>query len=489
MTRRIACLSACLTVCLTALGLLVAPLAAGAAAIPAPAELLAMWNGRDGATLRTELRRYAADGDRAGASASERLDAGEAAYWLGVQHARAGRADSALAEWRRATRLRGDFDEGFALIDFLCRRGTPDDLREAHAHAVTFAEQSMSILQRQQEAHARLAWTLYLMGHADSAATEIRDNCEELYRRPPWTRRFATIQLAAGDTAGAWRWLVLLSARTRRRDAELEGLLVRAQHTLHYNDERLQLSVGLSLERIGAQEEAFAHSLGGRIESMRARDGFPLQILTFPAAREGVRRAPCLLVLAPADTVVATDSLVAALTRAGHPVALFAPRGTLGSLGPGALGPEDWLGEDARFETVTTADAGLVLDALGKRGDFAGTGWIVGGMGERALAALAIARTRRNVAALLLVAPRVPVVEIAEYRARLRAMKTRTFVQVAPEEPSALEFGDLLARDTPAGQVRVADSGLAGRGAAIFRGDPRVPARFVAWLEERPKAR
>jgi hypothetical protein len=130
-----------------------------------------------------------------------------------------------------------------------------------------------------------------------------------------------------------------------------------------------------------------------------------------------------------------------------------------------------------------------VLDLLAKRADFTGGPWIVGAVGERALAGLAVARARKNAKALLLLAPRVPVVEVAEYRARLRAMKTRTYVQVSPEEPGALEFGDLLARDTLPGQVRVADSGLPGRGAAIFRGDPRVPERLLEWLEEKPAAK
>src|SRR5207248_3212055 len=196
-----------------------------------------------------------------------------------------------------------------------------------------------------------------------------------------------------------------------------------------------------------------------------------------------------LLTLPPADTVAASDSLVAALTRAGHPVALFAPRGTLGSLGAGAYGPQAWLGQEARFESLTTADATLVLDALAKRPDFAGDAWIVGAAGERARSGLALARAWKRTAVLLLVAPRVPAVELPEFRARLRTMRTRTFVQVSPEEPAALEFADLLARDTPAGQVRVADSGLAGRGPAIFRGDRKVTDRLRLWLEERPAAK
>ena len=472
---------------LAALALLLAPLAARAAGIPAPPQVLAMWNGRDGASVRAELRRLAAAGERPGATANDRLNAGEAAYWLGVQDADAGRADSALARWRDAVRLRGDFDDGFALVDALIRRGTPADLREARAHAQTFAEQAtLSLPSRAPEAHARLAWALHRLGRSDSALAEIRDPARSLERRPTWTRRFAEIELAAGDTATAWRWLVVSSARARGRDAVLESLLVRVQHALHYSDERRQVSVSLMLDRVLTEELAFAQALGGRIQSIRAKDGFPLEVFTFAAARDSVRRAPCLFLLAPADTVAATDSLVAALTRAGHPVALLAPRGTLGSLGPGALGPQAWLGQEARFESLTAADATLVLEVLARSPDFAGDAWIVGAAGERARSGLALARAGKHTLALLLVAPRVPDVELPEFRARLKAIKTRTFVQVSPEEPAALEFADLLARDTPAGQVRVADSGLAGRGPAIFRGDPKVAGRLLEWLEERP---
>jgi hypothetical protein len=472
-----------------ALCLLPTPPAATAAGIPAPPHVLAMWNGKDGASVRAELRRYAAAGERAGATAADRLNAGESAYWLGVQHALAGRPDSALVEWRRAVRLRGDFDEGFALIDALFRRGGAGDLREARGIAQELATQSnLSMPLRAPEANARLAWALDQLGHADSARAELRDHCADLYRRPVWTRRFAEIELAAGDTATAWRWLVVASARARRRDPELETLVTRVQHALRYSDERRQLSVDLILDRVTGQEQSFASSRGGRIESLNAKDGFPLQCFTFAAAPDSTRRAPCLFVLSPADTVAAMDSLVAALTRAGHPVVLLAPRGTFGSLGTGAYGPEAWLGREAQFEALTTSDALRIMDGLGKRADFAGGAWIVGAVGDRAPAGLAVARARKNAGALLLLAPRVPMVEVAEYRARLRALKTRTYVQVSPEEPTALEFGDLLARDTLPGQVRVADSGLAGRGAAIFRGDPKVAERLLAWLAEKPAA-
>jgi hypothetical protein len=136
---------------------------------------------------------------------------------------------------------------------------------------------------------------------------------------------------------------------------------------------------------------------------------------------------------------------------------------------------------------TTNADAAGVIDLLGKRPAFAPRGWIIGAAGDRATVALALARARRDTPALVLAAPRVPLVEIAEFRSQLRTARVRTFVQVSPEEPDALEFADLLAKETLPGQVRVVDSGYAGRGAATFHGDRKVTQRLVAWLEERAK--
>jgi hypothetical protein len=103
--------------------------------------------------------------------------------------------------------------------------------------------------------------------------------------------------------------------------------------------------------------------------------------------------------------------------------------------------------------------------------------------------ALSLARSRKNVHAMLLAAPHLPLVEVAEYRARLKAARTRTFIQVGPEEPLSLETADLISRETLPGQVRVADSGTHGKGAALFRGGPPVMQRFYTWLAEKPAKR
>jgi hypothetical protein len=475
-----------------------------AAGLPPPPALVAMWEGKDGESVHAALRHFAADGELPGASAGQRLESGEAAWWLGVQHARAGRADSALAEWRRAMRLRGDFDEGFALMDALFRRGGTADLDEAHALAVSFAEQApMGMPARVPEAQARLAWARHLRGHSDSAVSALGEWHDALRTRSAWTKRLATMELAAADHEGAWKSLTLLSARTRGRDAGVESLLVRAQHALHYTDERRQITVDALRGSIEAGERAFDASLGARVETLRASDGFELRWFRVPAAAPSPasaapetsrrpsrsQRAPLLFVLAPGDSLSSADSLAASLALAGRTVILLAPRGSYGALGPATYGPEVWAGRTLEFQTTVAADAARVMDALARSGVVPAGAWLVGAAGECAPIALAVARARKDVQALLLVAPGLPIVEVAEFRARLRAMGTRTFVQVSPEEPDALELGDLLSRMTAPGQVRVADSGLPGRGVAIFRGEPKVAARLLAWLDERPARR
>ena len=462
------------------------PAAAIAGAVAAPPAVLAMWNARDGAAVRDSLRRYAAQGEAAGADVTRRVEGGEAAWWLGVQDARAGRADSAIAQWRRAWTLRGDFDEGFALGDALVRRGRKADVDEAYGVAAVLADQSrIGMPRRAPEAYARLAWTLHLRGRTDSAIAIAREWCGPIQHRPFWTRRLVQIQLSAGDTVAAWRWLAALSARTRGQHPETEALLKSAQRSLGYTDERRVASVGVVLDPAEASEKAFVTGLGARFEVLRAPDGFAVRYVSLPAAPGRKRQAHVLFVLSPSDTLPAADSLAASLAAAGHPVTLLAPRGCFGAVGASVPGPEVWAGREGEWFKATAADAGRVMDAIAKKGAPAG-GWIVGAAGDMAPVALSLARTRKHVQTMLLAAPHLPLVEVAEYRSSLKAARTRTFIQVGPEEPLSLETADLISRETLPGQVRVADSGLHGKGAALFRSEPRVMERFYSWLAEKP---
>lgn len=461
------------------------PPAAVAAALSIPPAITAMWEGGDAGTVRQALHAVVAEGAATGATAAKRLEAGEAAWWLGVQDANAGRPDSALAHWRAAMRLRGHFDEGFALVDALCRRGGRAELAEAHRLAAVLAEEARtSLTQRAPEAYARLAWALHLCGKRDSALALARGPCANLETRPFWTRRFVELRLAAGDTAGAWRPLAALSGRTRGRDPATEALLLRVQRALRYPDERRTFTVGLVREPIEAGERALLASIGGAPGEFRAADGTVVRWYQAPASDSVARRSALLFVLSPADTLTAPDVLVRTLQRAGHPVALLVPRGCHGAVGPGVTGPESWAGREAEWQAAVAADAGLVMEHLARSG-FAGAGWLVGAGGSMAPVTLELARSHAKVEALLLTTPQIPLVEVAAFRARLRAAGTPAFVQVGPEEPRAMETADLLARHTHPGQVRVADSGEAGRGAALFRADPKVGRRLLDWLAEK----
>jgi hypothetical protein len=339
--------------------------------------------------------------------------------------------------------------------------------------------------QRSPEAHARLAWVLHLQGRSDTAYAVIKENCANVQTRPFWTRRFVQVQLAAGDPAAAWRWTCVLSARTRGRDAATESLVVRTQRAAHRDHEERDNFTSVVRDRLEAAEHALLAAPGARPGTLTAKDGTTVRWFEIPAAEGVPRRAALLFVLAPSDTLTAPDTLTAALAGAGHPVVLLVPRGCHGAVGPGVTGPESWAGREAEWHSVVAADAARVMEQLAKSGVASGP-WLVGAGGSMAPVALALARGRAKPAAVLLTAPRLPLVEIAEYRARLRDAGTRTFIQVGPEEPDAMEVADLIARATRPGQVRVADSGLHGKGAALFRGEPKVGARLLAWLEEKP---
>ena len=471
---------------------------ARAGLIEAPPAIVAMWDGKDGAGVRAALLAIAALGEQPGASARQKLESGEAAWWLGVQDERAGRADSAVAQWRRAVAMRGDFDEGFALVDALSRRSSAAALDEAYAVAFSLADQArMGMPSRLAEAQGRLAWARQLRGHPDSALAGVLEWSDALWKRPAWTRRLATIEHAAGDHARAWKSLTLLAARTRGRDAAVESLLVLTQRALGYDDEQRKFAVSTLRAPVEKGEWRFTLTLPASLDSLRAKDGFTVRWYRVPAGGPGreaagsgaaskapAAQAPLLLVLAPDDSLVSADSLASAFAAAGRTVVLLPPRGTGAALGPGAFGPEAWAGRPAAFASTIAGDAARVMDALAQKHAVPSGGWVVAAAGDAAPVALAIARARRDTRALVLVAPRLPVVEVAETRARLRALGTRTFVQASPEEPDALELGDLLSRQTASGQVRVADSGGPGRGVAIFRADPKVAKRLLDWLAE-----
>ena len=142
-------------------------------------------------------------------------------------------------------RTPGRLYRGFALIDALFRLGRAADIDEAYALAVMFAEQTQTEMpERAPEGAVRLAWAHHLRSHADSALASLGEWHDAIRGDAAWARRLAMIEVAAADHDAAWRTLTLLSARARRRDVEVESLLVSTQRALHYPDDRRLVGVG-----------------------------------------------------------------------------------------------------------------------------------------------------------------------------------------------------------------------------------------------------
>ena len=482
---------------LLALALLAAP--AAAATAPSRPRVL-MLQATGAAPLRAALRAFA--DSAAGTGPAGAIAAGEASYWLGTSEARAGGRDSAVAAFRRAVRLRGDFADVLALAATLLARGGPADVGEAGAvlgDALRNAGDAPPAARA--ELRACEAWRLDLAHQPDSAlallpggagpAPRGRGRVESfeargeapLERRPEWARRFARIELERGRAEAAWRTLAPVAARSRLHDAEAVALLHRAAPALGMSDSACVLALRDLAAQADSRERALAAAWGVERRTLPAADGFPLAVLLARAPR--ATGAPVILLASPADTLADADSLVAQLRRGGHDVALVAPRGSDGSVGRGCAGPDAWAGREDSLAATVAADLRGVAATLARRGLRRPGPWIAGGVGAAAPLAVAAARGG-GVAALLLVAPDVLPVEQGPVLAAIAAGGVRTFVQVSPEEFAAGEWADAVAAGAPPGLVRVADSGEAGRGAAIFRAGPKPAQRFEAWLGERP---
>ena len=153
----------------------------------------------------------------------------------------------------------------------------------------------------------------------------------------------------------------------------------------------------------------------------------------------GSARAPLLFVLAPDDSPSRWTRLPPRSPRRAHAGAAAAAR-LLRGLGPGMVEPRPGPAGLAFIATVAE-DAARAMDARGARPDPARS--LSGGPGTRRRSRWR-SHARRDTRALVLVAPRLPLVELAETRARLRALGTRTYVQ--PARGARRARADLLSR-------------------------------------------
>lgn len=456
------------------------------AARPLTRPQILVWDHAAPTELRRALRAYAdsaAQGD-----SQARLDAGEALQFLGNSYERDGLPDSALVAYRRAVALRGNRQERLAYVDLLLTRGTAEAVREARGAMVDELSQALgeppSVL---AHLHARNAWVLARDGQPDSALSAVTDGALPLAREPQWAKRFARIALDAGREDLAWRIALPAAVRSRGTDTVAMELLRRSATTGGPTMDAPGV-VAREVAKRDTNDTRLRFALGARRVIVRTADRFPLTV-TFVPALATSRPRVALLIAQPGDTLAAFDSLVVQMARGGIAVAILDPRGARGSVAASAPGTDAALGHERAWLERTARDARETLDALVRLKLVAPSRAMIGATGAVALAAARAAELDARFAAVMLVAPAPAPVDRGALRAALARSQARLFVQVAPEDVETMLFADRLAESLPIQQTRVADTGLGGRGAAIFRADPKAVGRVLSWWKDVPLRR
>ncbi len=456
------------------------------AARPLTRPQILLWDNGTPLELRRALRAYA--DSAASGEPQARLDAGEALNFLGSSYERDGLPDSAIVHYRRAVALRGDRQERLAFADLLLARGTPESVREARGVIADELGQALGEPPLPlAHLYARHAWALARGGQPDSALAAVTDGALPLSREPQWGKRFAAIALDAARGDLAWRLALPVAVRSRGTDGAAMDLLRRSVTT----GGPTMYAAGVvtrEVARRDTNDTRLRYALGARRLIVRTLDRFPLTV-TFVPAVGAARPRLALLIAQPSDTLAAFDSLAVQLARAGVAVAILDPRGARGSVAAAATGTDASLGRERAWLERTARDARETLDALVRLRLVDPARAMVGATGSVVFAAARAAELDPRFAAVLFIAPAPAAVDRGALRASLARSQARLFVQVAPEDVETMLFADRLAESLPIQQTRVADTGQAGRSAAIFRADPKAVGRVLSWWKDVPLRR
>jgi tetratricopeptide (TPR) repeat protein len=432
----------------------------------------------DPAALRGALIAYAdsvVDRDREGAA--------EALGYAGLSFQREGRVDSAIVCHRRALQLSGSPERVIALVDqLLLRRATGDA-----AEAITRLEAAIAVSEAGSppELVGRLAWATYLKGDAARASAIIAPVAPRLASRPEWSYRLGKLAMETGDPHRAVALLLPAAARSRGTDDDVIGMLSQAGREGNI-EERLKREVQRLVAERDRSEMALAADCKGRLLELVAGDGFPLGALLVPApARPGARRPLVAVVLmAPGDTLASADSLIGALRGHGLTTLFLHLRGYGASVGPSCPSPDAWFDREVQLEARVARDVADVFRAVRRLGPVDTTRYIVAGVGASAGIAIDAARLDPRVAALLLVSPDPPDVEIGRARAQLAALRLPVFFQLSGDDLGRIAgVTDLLYQAGDRSASRVVEANIGGRHLEQFRNDPQLAARFLTWVD------
>jgi len=283
------------------------------------------------------------------------------------------------------------------------------------------------------------------------------------------------------DPRHAWDVGKDLVVRTRGTDQELVELL-RNSAGDNGPDNRVLLLLRGDIRAAEEDDRAHAAALGGRRLDFRADDGFALSGVVLAPSGKTRRKAAVVLVDRTGEWGD-FDSLGTAMRRAGWAVILLDPRGSGRSLGGDCPSPESWRGREEAMDARTARDVRIALRALAGATPVDTTRYLI--VGSRDAAHIAIDATARDkhVAALVLVSPEPPEVEMGRARARLTARKVPVWFQGAVMDADAARDADRLFHATDGHVSRIADSQLPGNGAQIYRLDTAAFPRLKSWLD------
>jgi len=460
---------------LAALGVLA--LATCARAWDSPAESLVAVS-PDPRTLRAALESLA----RESHESDPRL-ASEALYWRGVSAVREGLADTAIASFQRAAGLFSFEDEQLARADAWIARGHKGDLENAAGlmfRAAPFAD----VTEDHAPFRARLAWSLFLTGKADSALSVFRPVSRFLQKDLVWRERMGRAAEAANSGRLATDILLPVVIETRGADKPALDALHRS---LGPNQEKRVAELDAYLRQKVAEREAAdrvtIEGLGGHRLRVNASDGFSLGAALFVP---GPRSPVAVVMMSTGDSLPLYDSLVTRMGQAGLAVLLLERRGSGASIGTGAALASDFYGREEAVENRIARDAVDALRAAAKFAPLDTTRITVVGVHDGVTTAVRAATLLPRARALLLISPIPTLIELGPAHARLEKLNRPVFIQLAMDEGYMFHSSDIymdaLYRGGDASRSRIVEARLLGGGPTLFRRDPTLWPRIEEWL-------
>ncbi|HET7224368.1 MAG TPA: LLM class flavin-dependent oxidoreductase, partial [Candidatus Eisenbacteria bacterium] len=334
----------------------------------------------------------------------------------------------------------------------------------------------------QAQVLGRLAWAQTLDAAPDSARSVFLRTGGALASSSEWRYRMARA-FAPADPRRTVDLLLPNAVRSRGTDREVMQMLREAARRGGV-EQRLDATIGAEVAARDAREKRLLAALGARRVRLPASDGFALSGVLFEP-RPMRRHAPAVVVLvSPADTIAAYDSLATRLAGHGLPTLLLDVRGSGWSVDASCPTPEAWVGREDAMHDRTALDVRDAIAALAVECGADSTRAVVVGAGAMATDAVEAAERDRHVRALLLVSPNPAPADRAVTAWRLGRLQLPVFFQTAPEDYDVtLEITEALYQAGNRAQSRQVDASVPGHGVAVFRADPELAGRFLDWLD------